>query len=190
MACSIASPKTQGAATSGEMDLRFIAPHLRRLDQAGTEVLAVCVPADERPPHGVAGLVDWRLAGRLCELMESGFVTGTLGEVVLVPGKPKLPFDKVLLFGIGPREEFTERVFRAVVDKMLATLEGLRARSAVVQLPGRHFEAISAERAADLLLEQAAGRSEHDVWTLLEPADAQRAINQHVIQERRRVRQL
>ena len=49
---------------------------------------------------------------------------------------------------------------------------------------------ISAERAADILLEAAGGRPEHDVWTLVEPADAQRAITQHMIQERRRVRQL
>ncbi len=171
------------------MELRFIAPSLRRLDQAGTEVLVVAVATDERPPHGVAGLVDWRLAGRVSRLMEQGVVSGELGEVVLIPGKPKLPFDKVLLFGFGARAEFSERVFRAVVDKMLTTLEGLRARSAVVDLPGRHSDAIAPERAADMLLEQAAGRPEHDVWTLVESAEAQRAISAHVIQERRRVRQ-
>ena len=72
---------------------------------------------------------------------------------------------------------------------MLATLEGLRVRSAVVELPGRHFGAIPPERAADILLEQAATRTEHDVWTLVEPADAQRTITQHMVAERRRVRQ-
>jgi hypothetical protein len=72
---------------------------------------------------------------------------------------------------------------------MLRTLEGLRARTAVVELPGRHFDAISPERAADILLEATGGQKEHDVWTLIEPAEAQRAITQHMIQERRRVRQ-
>ena len=33
-----------------------------------------------------------------------------------------------------------------------------------------------------------AGKREHDVWTLVEPPEAQRAITQHMIQERRRVR--
>jgi len=106
-----------------------------------------------------------------------------------VPGKPKLPFDKIVLFGIGKQSEFDERVFRAVVDKILRTLEGLRARTAVVELPGRHFDAISPERAADILLESAGGKKEHDVWTLVEPPEAQRAVTQHMIQERRRVRQ-
>lgn len=171
------------------MDLRFIVPQLRRLDLAGTEVLCACLAEDDRPPHGVAGLVDWRLAGRLSRLLESEFASGALGEVLLVPGKPKLPFDKLVFFGIGAREGFNERIYRSVVDKMLSTLAGLRARSAVVELPGRHFDAIAPERAADILLECAGGRQEHDVWTLVESQEAQRAVTQHMIQERRRVRQ-
>jgi hypothetical protein len=170
------------------MDLRYITPQLRRLDLAGTEVLVACLIEGERPPHGVAGLVDWRLAGRVSRLVLDGFATGTVGEVVLVPGKPKLPFDKVLFFGVGPLEDFSERVFRTVVEKMLRTLEGLRARTAVVELPGRHADAIAPERAADILLESAGGKQEHDVWTLVESSAAQRAITQHMIQERRRVR--
>jgi hypothetical protein len=170
------------------LDLRFTTPELRKLDLLGTEVIVSTLASDERPPHGVSGLLDFRLAGRISRLIESGFATGRVGEVVLVPGKPKLPFDKLLLFGIGKQTEFNDPVFRAVLDKILRTLEGLRARTAVVELPGRHFDAISPERAADILLESAGGQKEHDVWTLIEPLEAQRAITQHMIQERRRVR--
>jgi len=170
------------------LDLRFTTPELRKLDLLGTEVIVSTLASDERPPHGVSGLLDFRLAGRISRLIESGFATGRVGEVLLVPGKPKLPFDKLLLFGIGKQTEFNDPVFRAVLDKILRTLEGLRARTAVVELPGRHFDAISPERAADILLESAGGQKEHDVWTLIEPLEAQRAITQHMIQERRRVR--
>ncbi|MEB2312463.1 MAG: leucyl aminopeptidase [Sorangiineae bacterium] len=170
------------------MDLRFSLPQLRRLDLTGTEVLLANLSTLDRPPHGVAGLADWRLGGRVSALLESGFATGAVGEVLLVPGRPKLPFDKIVLFGVGAPGEFNERVFRVVIERMLATTEGLRVRSAVVELPGRHFDGISPERAADILLESAGDRQEHDVWTLVEPAEAQRAITQHMIQERRRVR--
>lgn len=172
------------------MDLRFITPDLRRLDLVGTEVLVACLSHDERPPHGVAGLVDWRLSGQVSGLLAGGFASGALGEVVLVPGKPKLPFDKIVLFGVGERGEFSERVFRAVTERILRTLEGLRARTAVVELPGRHFDAVPPDRAADILLESVGARAEHDVWTLVEPTEAQRVITQHMIQERRRVRSL
>lgn len=171
------------------MDLRFAQPSLRKLDLVGTEVLVASLSVDQRPPQGVAGLVDFRLSTRISRLLESGFATGRIGEVLLVPGRPKLPFDKILLFGMGSIKEFSEMAYRVVLEKILTTLEGLRARTAVVELPGRHLEAIAPDRAADILLEMAAGRSEHDYWTLVEPADAQRVITQHMIQERRRVRQ-
>jgi hypothetical protein len=170
------------------VDLRFSTPELRKLDLLGTEIIVSTIASDERPPHGVTGLLDFRLAGRISRLIQAGFATGKVGEVLLIPGKPKLPFDKILLFGIGKRSEFNDPVFRTVLNKILRTLEGLRARTAVVELPGRHFDAISPERAADILLESTGGQKEHDVWTLIEPAEAQRAITQHMIQERRRVR--
>jgi hypothetical protein len=168
------------------MELRFIAPHLRRLDCATTEVLATILLEDERPAHGVAGLIDWRLSGRLTTLMLDGFATGRLGEVLLLPGKPHMPFDKLLLFGAGTRADFGERVYREVLQKILTTLEGLRARSAVVQLPGRHFGGIDAEQATTILLQMAADHPDHDVWTLVEPPEVQRAIAQQLAQERRR----
>lgn len=170
------------------MELRFTLPSLRKVDLLGSEVIMAAVAQGEQPPHGLSGLLDWRLAGRISRLMERGFVTGAALEVTLVPGKPKLPFDKVLLFGVGARGDFSEPVYRAVVEKMLSTLEGLRARSAVVELPGRHFDGIRPERAADILLECAGAKPMHDVWTLAEPLEAQRVITQHMIQERRRVR--
>lgn len=170
------------------MELRFVSRELRRLDQSATEVLMACVTSDERPPHGLAGLVDFRLAGRISHLMASGFLLGSPGEVLLLPGRPKLPFDKVLLFGLGPRRDFGEHVFRATALRMIGTLEGLRARTAVAELPGRYWEGIAPERSADLLLELAAGRSGHDLWTIVEPNEAQRQINEHMVRERRRER--
>lgn len=172
------------------MELRFVPPALRTLDEVGTEVLACGLFSDERPPHGTLGLVDWRLAGGFSKLLARGWVRGAPGEVVMVPLRPKLPFDKAIVFGLGPRSSFDEPTFRATIERMLATMEGLSARSAVVELPGRHVGALTAEQAADILLETAAGRTEHDVWTLVEPPEDQKRITAHMIEQRRRVRRL
>lgn len=172
------------------MDLRFIPPELASLDESDAEVLACPAWSDARPAHGVAGLCDFRLAGRVSELMRKNLVTSSLGEIVMIPGKPLLSFDKLLLFGAGPRGAFGEEVFTAVVERMLATMEGLCARAAVVELPGRHDGLIAAERAADILLECAGRKREHDVWTLVENADGKQRITQHMIEERRRVRRV
>lgn len=170
------------------MDLRFTVSELSALDQIGTEILVANVTREERPPQGVAGLVDWRLAGRISRLIQRGFLTGELGEVLLISGRPRLPFDKVVLFGLGYKSEFEEAVFRSVVERILETLVGLKARTAVVELPGRHFDALAPERATDILLETVGQSRKHDVWTLVEPPEAQRALTQHMIRERRRVR--
>lgn len=167
------------------MDLRFVTPDLRSLDLAGTEVLAVGLAQGERPPHGVSGLVDWRLAGRVSELIRSGYVEGSVGEVLLIPGRPKLAFDKIVFFGIGFGSAFNETVYATVSGRLLATLEGLKVRSAVVELPGRHLDALAPERAVELLLERATGRHEHELWTLIEPLPAQRAIRRFLEKDRR-----
>ena len=172
------------------MELRFITPELARLDEIDSEVLACSVWSDARPSHGLAGLCDWRLGGRVSDLERRGLITGALGEVVLIPGKPRLTFDKVLVFGAGPRRTFGEEAFRSVVQRMLATLEGLSARVSVVELPGRHDGLIAADRAADILLACAGRTLEHDAWTLVEDHDGRQRIVQHMIEERRRVRRV
>ncbi|HEY4118732.1 MAG TPA: M17 family peptidase N-terminal domain-containing protein [Byssovorax sp.] len=172
------------------MELRFVSPELASLDDLDGEILACTIWSDARPSHGVAGLCDFRMAGRISSLERETLVSGELGEVALLPGKPRLTFDKLLVFGAGDRAAFDEEAFRAVVLHMLSTMEGLCARSLVVELPGRHDALISAERAADVLLACAGRRPEHDVWTLVEDADGRQRITRHMIEERRRVRRV
>lgn len=172
------------------MELRFVPPDLRRLDEVGTEIIACGFFADERPPHGTLGLIDWRTAGWLSRFLQRGRMKGTLGEVSMLALRPKLPFDKAIVFGLGERASFDEAAYRATISLMLATFEGLFARSAVVELPGRHVGALTAEHAADIALELAAERPDHDVWTLIEQPEDEKRIVTHMIEQRRRVRRL
>ena len=172
------------------MELLFVSPELSELDTLESEVLACALWEDMRPAGGVAGLCDWRLGGRISSLLRTGEITGRIGEVTLVPGRPRLTFDKVLLFGSGERARFDEQRFRDVMHQMLETIDGLATRVAVVQLPGRQSEAIRPERAADMLLEAVAHDASRrgDVWTLVEPSESRRRIQQHMVEERRRIR--
>lgn len=171
------------------MELRFLNPDLRALDGHPTEVLVGNVFEDERPPRGVAGLVNWRLGGRVDRLLESNFLTGARGEVLLLPGRPRLEADKVLLFGLGARASFDDGAFDLVAERLLGTLLGLCVRSAVVELPGRHDEALAPERAADRFLAAVAAHDgAFDAFSLVDGAEAQRRIQHHMVEERRRVR--
>jgi hypothetical protein len=166
--------------------LRFVAPQLAQLDRLESEVLVACVYEDARPAHGVAGLYDWRLCGRLSRLMQEQFLTGQVGEVLMLPGKPRTSFDKLVLFGAGERSSFDEARFVRIATGMLGTLSSLRARSAVVELPGRFDGRIAPARAAELLLASVASSDEHDTWTLIErPAD--QALIEAQLAERQRL---
>lgn len=173
------------------MELHFVSPRLSQLDALESEVLACSIWEDLRPCDGVAGLCDWRLGGQISSLLRDGFLSGRRGEVLMLPGRPRLSFDKVLLFGAGSRERFDEASYRETLGKMLKTIGGLRSRIAVVQLPGRQSDLIRAERAADMLLEFTTRDHDayrNDVWTLVEDTNARKRIQQHMIEERRRIR--
>jgi hypothetical protein len=167
------------------MELRFIGPDLRSLDGSGVELLACSVWRDQRPMHGVAGLLDFRLAGAL---IRKEYLAGELGEVLFVPGRPRLRFDKVLVFGLGARSGFGEGTFRNVLSHVVRALAGLRVRRAVVELPGRAEGLIEPERARELLLESLGDSEQNDIWWLVEPADAQRRMAERAQDERRRSR--
>jgi Cytosol aminopeptidase family, N-terminal domain len=168
------------------MDLRFVAPELRELDRANAEVLACSIWSDERPVRGVAGMLDWRFAGKLSALMKRGYATGELGEVLMVPGKPGVAFEKILVFGAGARGAFGEQTFRAIVTRLLRTLEGLGVRRAVVELPGRPTGAIDAALSAQIVRECAGDAPHHDAWWLVEDADGERQMRQRAKDDRRR----
>jgi hypothetical protein len=170
------------------MDLNFVAPDLRKLDETSAEILACPIWREERPMRGLAGLLDWRLAGRLSRLQREDYLKGELGEVLCIPGRPRLPFDKVLIFGLGSRTTFGEATFRQVVTHLLHTLEGLRVRRAVVQLPGRVDGQVSAEDAAAILVECIGDSPAHDAWWLVEDADSGKRMMKRAVDEQRRAR--
>jgi len=170
------------------MEFRFVPPDLRRLDETSAEVLACAIWSDELPMRGLAGLLDWRLAGRLSRLQRQGFLAGALGEVLCVPVRPRLPFDKLLLFGLGPHAGFDEGIFRRVAAHLLRALEGLHVRRAVVELPGARSGVVPVDRATQIVLE-AVGESEaHDAWWLVEDEGAERTIAQRSADDQRRAR--
>lgn len=169
------------------MDFRFVAPDLRDLDLATAELLACCVWSDIRPVRGIAGLIDFRFAGKLSRLSRERFLGGKRSEVLVVPGRPKLPFEKILFFGLGPRAEFSDLAYVDAVKHISRALEDLHVVRAVVELPGRADGAVSPERAAELLMPSVTSEA-HDAWWLVEDVDSQRRMSPKLQNDRRKRR--
>jgi hypothetical protein len=169
------------------VDVRFVLTDLARIDALRYEAVALPFFEDERPLRGAAGLCDWRLCGRLSAILAGPRVTGALGEVTLLPARPRLPFDKMLLVGSGPREGFDEARFRAVTAAVFETARGLRLRNLALALPGRGAGRVAPGEAMRWFLDAAAGGGLEEA-VVLDDAEAVRVMQPIVESERRRAR--
>lgn len=170
------------------MELRFVPPDTRRLDEVRADALVLPFFAEERPLRGPASLVDWRLAGQLSRLQLRGRLTGRSHERALVPGRPRTSFDKVFLFGLGSEHELTTERAESACRAILDMLDACLVRSVVIVLPGRSTGKLEAEPALEVFLRASAGHHEQDTVTLVEDADNHRALALTLERERRKAR--
>lgn len=93
----------------------FVDPNLHAIDALDAEAVAIGLCSDVRPLAGAAGYIDWRLCGRLSELLRKGTVTGAAGEKVLVPTLGMIPAQRIFLFGWGEK--------RSLLDNAVARMK-------------------------------------------------------------------
>jgi Cytosol aminopeptidase family, N-terminal domain len=169
------------------VDVRFASPDLVSLGELKTEALCLPFASDERPLRGPQGLVDWRLSGRVSQLLVRGSLTGALGEMVLMPARPRMFAERLLWMGMGPQASFDEAAFRGVVCATLLRIRGLRVRTAALVFPGRVQERVGAADAMawffDLVSEF---ERDIDEVTVIEKREGQRAMEPVVERVRRR----
>lgn len=170
------------------MDVRFVAPQLKLLDDINCEALAVPFFVEERPLKGAFGLLDWRLCGLLSRMMVRKRINGSFKECVLIPGRPRVGMEKLFLFGLGHEEAFDESVLQTISDYILQTFTAVGVRTSAMVLPGRASDRIEPERAIELFLQVAESHEEHDVVIVVEPEAAQQRMAPVVERERRKAR--
>ncbi|GAB4213038.1 MAG: hypothetical protein OHK0013_36460 [Sandaracinaceae bacterium] len=170
------------------MDVRFVAPDLRKLDALDAEALVAPVHTDERPLRGATGLLDWRLCGRLSQLLLRGRLTGGDGERVLVPAGGRLAFEKIVLVGAGPSAQLDAAHARVVLAHMLDVLDGLRVRRAAIVLPGRSWERLEASVAMEALAAMILAPHEQDALAVIDEPDEHKNMQRALEAARRRAR--
>lgn len=125
----------------GRAELRWIRPELRLLDDAPADLLVLHAFSDERPLTGLAGLIDWRLAGALSSWRMGGFSSGELGERVLYPTARRLSHPRLLLVGLGRRAEYRSDRALALAAEVIESAHGLGVRTLTTGL--FHLEALA-----------------------------------------------
>ena len=165
------------------LKIDFLPVDLARWDQApAADLLAVGFYSDVRPLRGAAGLLDWRLDGRLSALIVAGHLTGAAEEQLLIPSRKRLPWTLTLACGLGPTATMDESRLQRAVGRTLVTMRGMGLQRLAIALPGRDGERIPARRALQLFLQEAEETSPGIVGevTLIETAAGQKELGEVV----------
>lgn len=112
----------------------------------------VPVFSDERPLLGLAGLIDWRGSGCLSKLVRSGFCSSAIREQVLLPCDRRLPADRLVLVGLGPREHYDEARARALAEQSVRVALGLGSPTVLIALPSHGMDRTLTEVAFQCLI--------------------------------------
>lgn len=104
-------------------------------ERARADLLAVPVFSDERPLRAAAGRADWRLCGRLSELVAAGRLRGRRGEAVLAASFGGLAAPLVLALGQGSRADFDACGVQAFASEAVRRALALRVATLALPMP-------------------------------------------------------
>lgn len=140
------------------MRVSILAADLAKWDEVERALVAssLLLPifSDERPLRGAAGLVDWRLCGRLSRLLRAGKASGARGETLMMPPGRRLRFGRILTFGLGPSKDYGEERFRHDVRWIRKVAADAGLTDYALEPPGRATGLIGARRALELWLDE------------------------------------
>lgn len=147
------------------MKFELLTPALVELDLSTGDLLALPVFNVDAPPHGLSGLVDWRLHGAISRLLaargpgldeglpsEAGKFKAEAGERLLLPAARKVPFDWVLYYGLGPSKGYGMERYRTSVESIARAVTGLKVRSVGMVLPAWREAGVTARASVEILL--------------------------------------
>jgi hypothetical protein len=101
----------------------------------GADLVVLSVFSDERPLRGLAGLLDWRVAGRISRLLRGERFVGHRGERTLLPSMMAGSPARWVLIGLGEGAAFDEEVATQAGASLAAMCLGLRPDSVLVGAP-------------------------------------------------------
>ncbi len=104
-------------------------------------------------PGGATRAVDQALGGALGELVASGDFSGKAGQVAVLYPRGALPARRVLVVGLGPREEFGLEAVRRAAAHAALKARGLEVACLATILHGTGAGGLAVDEAAQALVE-------------------------------------
>jgi leucyl aminopeptidase len=100
-----------------------------------------------------ARTIDQKAGGLIARLVKRGDFRGRLADVAVLPEPPKVPAERVLLVGLGPRKDFGRKQYRRALAAATQWLARAGARDAVSYLSQERIPDVDAYYAARYAVE-------------------------------------
>lgn len=140
----------------------------KTIDEIPSQLALITTFEDVRPLKGSAGLVDWRLNGKLSNFFIHRKLQGSKGEALLMPARGRLDSSELLVLGMGPKtamqDSDTPHIINNIVEKLMMKKSHSFCLSISDLVPGM-FEWRNAVR---LFVSMLSGRDEQMHITLVE----------------------
>src|SRR5499426_3278145 len=101
----------------------------RQFHEIECDALVVAVFEGEKPDEGALAEINKRSNGVIASLVETGEFTGKSGESAYVHNPGDMKARRLLLLGVGKKEEFATDNVRKMAGTAARTLRGKKARS-------------------------------------------------------------
>ena len=140
----------------------------KTIDEIPSQLALITTYEDVRPLKGAAGLVDWRLNGKLSRFFSQKRMQGSKGEALLMPLRGRMDSAELLVLGMGAKSQMqdsdTPHIINAIVERVLMKKSQSFCLSISDLVPGM-FEWRNAVR---LFVSMISGRGEEMNVTLVE----------------------
>lgn len=121
-----------------------------KIAEIAAPVVVVTAYESQREFTGAIAEIDRMMDGKITSLARSGEISGKYKEFTFIH-TCKLPFERVLVMGIGPKEKFEPDLIRSVMARAVRNIRRIRVKS--VAIPSFVELGVPACRAAALAVE-------------------------------------
>lgn len=98
--------------------------------------LALGIFAEEKPPRGICGFIDWRLNGMISKEIKRGRISGEFKEKIVIPFPQRIGTEMLLLFGLGNSHDINyDKVYNAAY-LIAEAIEGMTLHSFAFDICG------------------------------------------------------
>ncbi|MFT5193640.1 MAG: leucyl aminopeptidase [Cellvibrionaceae bacterium] len=120
---------------------------------AAADAIIVNLFADVSSPAGGTGAVNTTLGGAIQEVIDSGDISGKLGETLVLYPRGAIPAKRVIIVGLGPRDGFSLESVREAAGSAIKKARDMGANTVATIVHGAGIGGLTVEGAAQAVVE-------------------------------------